>query len=612
MTKCLTLLMNFTNNSMIQNRRPLMGVDNILELQDNGYKSTVSALSELIDNSIQANAKKVDIIIIKNTTKDKDEIDEILVIDNGEGMNENTFNKALQMSSGTRGNAKSGLGKYGQGLPNSSISQTQRVEVYTTQNNKTLYNYIDLNEIKKSGVAYLPDTEVKTSINVPLIKSGKYEFSGIGTIVRWVKPNRVKPKTAKTLASHIEMIAGRIFRYFISGYQDKDGKKFKTSISLLVYEYNGQNYEINDFLSKRKIKAFDPMFLMEKTQMNDKFTECSNPTSILFEEPIKKFFQVEYQGEMVKTEVEIKLSYVKKEERERFGRNAGSTPFGKTYLKRNMLGTIGYNNISIVRSGREIDSGNFGFIGDVSNNRERWWSAEILVEPVIDSIIGIDNKKQNASEIRSIDTELFDDEDVHEIVKWISVWLNENIKEVKSIIDKQGSTSGGISPSEGGVVGLPGGGTSEPGTPPEEEVIDEDQLYEIKREFSEWIIDKFPDTPLSDVPKIVEYALSIRDNHIFVNTDLGDTKLFSYKVYGTKVLIEINISHSFYKRFMQPFENDSSQEKSLRSIKLLIGSMVNAEMISKTDNKEVVRDRRSLRNRMFETLDEYIEDLYNS
>jgi DNA mismatch repair ATPase MutL len=99
--------------------RPLMGTDNILELQDNGYKSTVSAISEIIDNSIQANAKNIDIIIIKNTTKTEDEIDEILISDNGDGMNQETFNKALQMSAGSRSKAKAGLGKYGQGLPNS-------------------------------------------------------------------------------------------------------------------------------------------------------------------------------------------------------------------------------------------------------------------------------------------------------------------------------------------------------------------------------------------------------------------------------------------------------------------------------------------------------------
>ena len=48
--------------------RPLEGVANILDSQDNGYKNTVSALSELIDNSIQAEAKEVQIILIENSS----------------------------------------------------------------------------------------------------------------------------------------------------------------------------------------------------------------------------------------------------------------------------------------------------------------------------------------------------------------------------------------------------------------------------------------------------------------------------------------------------------------------------------------------------------------
>jgi len=592
-------------------KRPLMGTDNILELQDNGYKSTVSALSELIDNSIQANASIVDIILIRNTTKPKNEIDEILVVDNGEGMDEKTFDKALQMSSGTRSNAKSGLGKYGQGLPNSSISQTKRVEVYTRKNKTILYNYIDLLEIKESGQAFLPNTEVSSSINIPIIQTNKYDFSGDGTIIRWVKPNRVKPKTAKTLSNHIEKIAGRIFRYFLNGYEDKDGIKYRTEINLLVFDFNGKNYEINEFSTKRKIKPFDPMFLMKNTQMDTLFKECSNPTSLLFDEPIVKNFIVDYQGEKVETQVQLKLSYAKKEERERFGRNAGSTPFGQTYLKRNMFGISGYQNISIVRSGREIDSGSYGFVGDVSDNKNRWWSAEIIVDPIIDSIIGIDNKKQNASEIKSIADEEFDDQDVHEIIKWISVFLTENIKQVKGIINKQMSSVDDPVNIGGGKTPLPGGGTSEPGTPAPGETSN-DELAKARKDFKSWILERFPETSPKDIDDMVSHALSIRDSHIFIKSDLGDTNLYSYKVFGTKVVIEINISHSFFKRFMLTFEGDPNHEKSLRSIRLFIGSLVNAEIISKTDNSEINKDRRRLRNRMFETLDEYIDDLYSN
>ena len=131
-------------------------------------------------------------------------------------------------------------------------------------------------------------------------------------------------------------------------------------------------------------------------------------------------------------------------------------------------------------------------------------------------------------------------------------------------------------------------------------------------DLKKWIIERYPDIPEKEVIEMVNYALSIRDNHIFIKSDLGDTQLYNYNVFGTKVLIEINYSHSFYRRFMQPFEEDPLQEKSLRSIRLLIGSMVNSEIVNKTQDKVILKDRRNIRNRMSESLDDYIEDLYLS
>lgn len=112
-----------------------------------------------------------------------------------------------------------------------------------------------------------------------------------GTIVRWVKPNRVKPKTAKTLVLHIEEIAGRTFRYFINEFTDKVGTKYKSNISVQVFDFNGKNFEPNSFSTIKSIKPFDPMFLMEETQMNKLFPESIHPTSELYKEPIKKYLK---------------------------------------------------------------------------------------------------------------------------------------------------------------------------------------------------------------------------------------------------------------------------------------------------------------------------------
>ena len=63
---------------------------------------------------------------------------------------------------------------------------------------------------------------------------------------------------------------------------------------------------------------------------------------------------------------------------------------------------------------------------------------------------------------------------------------------------------------------------------------------------------------------------------------------------------------------MQTFEQDPLNEKSLRSVRLMIGAMVNAEIVNKTKGNSILKDRRNIRNRMSESLDDYIEDLYSN
>ncbi|OYQ79421.1 hypothetical protein B9T19_06515 [Ignatzschineria sp. F8392] len=591
---------------MTTNRRPLMGTSNILQLQDNGYKSTVSAISEIIDNSIQANAKNIDVILIRNNTKTSSEvIEEILILDDGEGMDQDVFDKALQMSSGTRKNAKSGLGKYGQGLPNASISQTKRVEVYTkAKNSPLLFNYIDLQEIYESGEPFLPNVTKVSEINIPIFKEKLLNFPEHGTVVRWVNPNKVRPKTAKTLGTHIERVAGRTYRYYIQGFQDKNGMEYKCNINILVFDYNGEKYSKHDFLCKPKIKAFDPMFLMKDTQAGSK------PTSLLFSEPAERIFTVEYDNQEIETEVTIKISYCPRSERNKHGRNAGSSDFGKMYLQRNLGSGNDYKNISIIRAGREIDTGGFGFVRDVSDPRERWWSAEVTIEPIIDSIIGIDNKKQQASNLKFLNSEEVSEQDHHEILHWISTCLEQNIKSVKNTIKADDATGANGGTSDNPEPKLPGGGVSEPGTPASPEKPSNQELEGALKELVDWIKPRYPDLSDEEMRREAEYALSLRDNHIFVKSDLGDTALYDFKVFGNKVLIEINVMHPFYDKFMRSFE-EKEDYTSERAIRLLIGAMVNADIQVQTNDNKIISDRKKVKNRMFETLDDYITDLYS-
>jgi sensor histidine kinase regulating citrate/malate metabolism len=126
----------------------IVAVDKFIQAtRDSGYKGTSSAVAELIDNSLQAGATEIKVTL----TNDGDDNHPITlkVIDNGSGMDMRTLRTALRFGGSTRFNDRCGLGRYGMGLPNSSLSQAQRVTVHTwgAKHGQVLESYLDLDEI---------------------------------------------------------------------------------------------------------------------------------------------------------------------------------------------------------------------------------------------------------------------------------------------------------------------------------------------------------------------------------------------------------------------------------------------------------------------------------
>ena len=61
-------------------------------LRQAGYRSTGTAVAELVDNSIEANARDIDIIAcsegVLSNVRQINQITKIAVLDNGDGMND--------------------------------------------------------------------------------------------------------------------------------------------------------------------------------------------------------------------------------------------------------------------------------------------------------------------------------------------------------------------------------------------------------------------------------------------------------------------------------------------------------------------------------------------
>ena len=124
--------------------------------RDSGYKGTSSAVAELVDNSLQAGAT---IIAVQLTVDGDDEHPIVLTLsDNGTGMDSRTLRTALRFGGSTRFNNRNGLGRYGMGLPNSSLSQAKRVTVHTwgSKKGRVLRSYLDIDEIVRGDLIEVP------------------------------------------------------------------------------------------------------------------------------------------------------------------------------------------------------------------------------------------------------------------------------------------------------------------------------------------------------------------------------------------------------------------------------------------------------------------------
>ena len=113
-------------------------------LRKSGYKNVAYALGELVDNSIQEDATSVQILTSENQQlvgrAMRWRVKEIGILDNGNGMNAERLRRSLRLGDGDsqqnndRGNASKQMGKFGVGLPQASISQCKRVEIWSWTN----------------------------------------------------------------------------------------------------------------------------------------------------------------------------------------------------------------------------------------------------------------------------------------------------------------------------------------------------------------------------------------------------------------------------------------------------------------------------------------------
>lgn len=340
-------------------------------MRDSGYRNAAYAIAELIDNSIQAGATRVELLCGERRQvvrqRQRTQVSEIAVLDNGSGMSADVLRAALQFGNGTRLDDRSGIGRFGMGLPNSSISQARRVDVWSWQEGveNAIHAYLDIDEINDGSLKEVP---VPQRRNVPeMWLSIGTCFEQSGTLVVWSSIDQCLWSTAKKIIENSELLIGRIYRYFLVNGD--------VSIRLLSFDMNGRPL----LPDERFAKPNDPLYLMADTSCPPPFE--STPMFQQWGEE-DTIFHIRYRDTV--HEVRLRFSYAREEAREGF--NPGDRPYGKHAAK-----NVG---VSIVRAYRELDLDPAW--SNPSEPRDRWWGAEIDFPPALDELFGVTNNKQSA------------------------------------------------------------------------------------------------------------------------------------------------------------------------------------------------------------------------
>ena len=144
-----------------------------------------SALAEIIDNSIQAESKNIKIRIRSDVPpgKMKPRPSVIAIGDDGTGMNRDLVQTCLVSGETNRYNSREGLGRFGVGMTDGSVSVCQMVEVYSREH-AGRWHYACL-DIESSDPEH--DPEITDVVEKEVPNEYKDLVGDDGTLVVWSK-----------------------------------------------------------------------------------------------------------------------------------------------------------------------------------------------------------------------------------------------------------------------------------------------------------------------------------------------------------------------------------------------------------------------------------------
>jgi hypothetical protein len=551
-------------------------------LRETGYRNTAYAIAELIDNSIDAGAENIDIILheeeqVSPGGRRQDVVTEIGLMDDGYGFDKDSLARCLSIGQGTKlGGGKKSIGKFGYGLKGGSISQCRRTEVYTWQNNeKPLMTYLDLDEIKKDPYIPIPsEKEIPKHFH-------KFQNKESGTLIIWQKCDQLDFTTQKGLMGTLKEDLERIFRHFLD-----DNNSYGERRSMCMHVVGKNPTEEPDrlipndplymlkpnSLPEINIKAFKENYATDFTLGKDLTNTATNDEFARYQKEVR---YIDNSGNLKTSTIEF-IFTIAKPSIQKLG---GGSELGQHYRNND-------DGISFVRAGREIEFSDKNLLGN-QDERNRWWGAEVRFNDELDVLFGVDAAKQRIRNIKKIRPEQISNwqeaaqgDALGDLKKALNLLIytefNSNVNKMMSVIKGRGVNKS-TKPKQGD---------------PQKTLNDDLKKKNPKTRSSEIAKAKLLEEKLKEArdrikqrePEISEEDLEAKANDLLelvltFNSATWDKygSFMECNPFGNGLEVVLNTSHPFYDEYYYQFQIDESTQKPHEALKIILQCYAHAE-----------------------------------
>lgn len=337
-------------------------------IRDIGYRSNGDAIAELIDNALQALATRVDIAFGYAGAKSTKKPSQLAVIDNGHGLEPSMMRLAMMWGGTHRENDRTGLGRYGYGLPSASVSLGRRFSVYSAVSGGALHAVtLDLDQLTgdegSSGRSEIMVPAAQPAELPPFVAEhidAAFPTGWSGTVVLVEKLDRLERSTAL-------------------GLREKLSRQFGVT-------YHKLCAEAALFVDGVAVAAIDPLFLTPGFHLHDLDNDRAQPLDPLLI-PVRDPDTGEVQGELL-----LRYAWL-------------PPSFGSVDKSRDAVGLNANPRFSILKDYHGVIFSRNGRLIDVHTrtpwttfiNNDRYIKIEVEFTASLDEAFGVTTSKQQVT-----------------------------------------------------------------------------------------------------------------------------------------------------------------------------------------------------------------------